>query len=495
MGSAQGSVAGAGKISNGKLEPGSDEWWFQRLSKALSKRQAEKHELGDWLNGVPPVAMPDAKVDAGFKRLQELARLTLAELIVNAATARMKPAGFKTGAEDDENGDKEAARLMRRNQMKIQFADLIEWFSVYGHSYLITGEHPDTKKKALITAEHPFQVITEDDPIVRGRSVAALKIYRDDLNERDVAVLYRPGYVRVAYKTGVISQLPKKNQKNWAIDVRTWDLQKKESTGGSIVPVFHCENRNGEGEFEKHLETLRRINHTILQRMIIVAFQAFKQRGIKGVPNTDKDGALIDYSDIFKADPGALWLLPATAEMWESGQADIGPVLTAVKDDMTYLAATSQTPLYTFVADAAGGSAEGAALQREGLLFKVEDRMDRLDYPICAAFAEAFRVEGDDARSGLDDIQLIWKSPKRTSMSEMGSAGQAAAAGGLPWRYIMTEIFQLTPEQMADAEKERKKDALLAAAAAPPTVPGTPGKPAPSGKRPGTSTESTVGTV
>jgi hypothetical protein len=82
-------------------------------------------------------------------------------------------------------------------------------------------------------------------------------------------------------------------------------------------------NRNGVGEFEPHLDVLDRINHMILQRMVIATMQAFRQRAIKGdtedMPDKDPEtGEEIDYDDIFAADPGALWRLPKVRDMWES---------------------------------------------------------------------------------------------------------------------------------------------------------------------------------
>jgi hypothetical protein len=195
--------------------------------------------------------------------------------------------------------------------------------------------------------------------------------------------------------------------------------------------------------------------------MIIIAFQAFRQRGIKGVPNTDKDGKEIDYTDIFQSDPGAVWILPEVAEFWESGQADIGPVLTAVKDDIIHLAVSSSTPLFSVVPDAANGSAEGAALQREGLIFKTEASIALADGAFCRTMGSAFEIVGDMERADVYQIEGLWASPRRSSLQERATAAVQAMVAEVPWRTRMELFIELTPAQIADAESQRLDDAFM----------------------------------
>ena len=455
-------------------KPDTDEWWMKRLSIALAQRLPRIAELQQWMEGNPPLAYPD-KAGEGFERVQRLARLNLAELIVNAVLYRMQPLAFRTGADNDENGDEEAARIWKQNRMKVTAAEILEWMLSLSESYGSVAQQatPDGFR-ALLRSEHPTQCITEDDPDNPGYAIAALKVYRDDLTNSDVAVLYRRGTdgnmatMRVARHVGN-SILPgvRTNAiaKAWQIRPGSWEWEDEgEELFTETVPIHAFKNRSGKGEFEKHIATLERINHTILQRMIIIAFQAFRQRAVKGVPNTDEDGVEIDYSDIFKSDPGAIWLLPEVAEFWESGQADLGPVLNSVKDDIIHLAVSSQTPLFSVVPDAANGSAEGAALQREGLLFKVDDCISRADHAFAAMMADAFAAEGDSERAALEDIEVIWASPRRSSLTERAVSAVQAMAAGAPWRTTMSKFLELTPDEIATAEKERMDDMFLQAA-------------------------------
>lgn len=453
--------------------PDTDEWWIKRLSIALAQRLPRLAHLQSWFEGNPPLAYPDVAGN-GFERVQRLARLNLAELIVNAVLYRMSPLAFRTGADGDENGDVEATRIWKQNRMKTTANEILEWMLSLSVSYGSVDQQfgPDGPR-ALIRSEHPTQCITEDDPENPGYALAALKIYRDDLKNRDVAVLYRRGTdgnmatMRIAVHEGN-SILPgvRTNQvaAGWMIRAGSWKWEDEaEELFSETIPIHKFENRNSKAEFEKHIATLERINHTILQRMIIIAFQAFRQRAVKGVPNTDEDGKEIDYTDIFKSDPGAIWLLPEVAEFWESQQADLTPVLTSVKDDIIHLAVSSQTPLFSVVPDAANGSAEGAALQREGLLFKVDDCISRADHAFASMMADAFAAEGDSERSDVGEIEVIWASPRRSSLTERAVSAVQAMAAGAPWRTTMSKFLELSPDEIAQAEKERLDDMFLQA--------------------------------
>ena len=71
--------------------------------------------------------------------------------------------------------------------------------------------------------------------------------------------------------------------------------------GGQWCPLHRVRNENGVGEFEKHLSHIDRINDGIFTRIVIAKYQAWRQRGIKGLPDTRTDPVTgeeveIDYS-------------------------------------------------------------------------------------------------------------------------------------------------------------------------------------------------------
>jgi hypothetical protein len=233
------------------------------------------------------------------------------------------------------------------------------------------------------------------------------------------------------------------------------------------VPVVRFVNRadmygRGQGEFEPHLSILDRINYTVLSRLEIATLQAFRQRAIKGVPTHDQEGNEVNYDDIFNADPGAMWQLPDTGEIWESGQVDLNPLRQAIRDDVQDLAAVTRTPLFYLTPDSANGSAEGAALAREGLVFKTKDRIVQAGESWEQVMAIAFAFAGDTERASRRDMECLWAPPERFSLAERYDAASKAQAAGVPWRTVMTEVLQFSPQQVDRMSAERTTDALLA---------------------------------
>jgi hypothetical protein len=329
-----------------------------------------------------------------------------------------------------------------------------------GMGYVIVGGVDEEIGAPLITPEDPREVIAVHDPIRRRKTVAALKVFTDDVEGRDRAFLYLPGFVFYASR---------RTQEGQNLDASgwEWDDNAYAALPAPVVPVVAFPNRDsltgcmGTGEFQPHLGLLDRINYTILNRIEIATLQAFRQRGVKGVPDRDEDGNEIDYDDIFAADPGALWVLPASAEIWESGQVDLGPVRLAIRDDVQDLAAVTRTPLFYLTPEAANGSAEGASLAREGLVFKAQDRILNAGESLEQVMALAFLFAGDTTRAKRGDMEVLWSPPERFSLAERYDAASKAQAAGVPWRTVMSDILQFSPQQVERMEAERGADLLL----------------------------------
>ncbi|KEP72468.1 hypothetical protein HR12_44640, partial [Microbacterium sp. SUBG005] len=91
------------------------------------------------------------------------------------------------------------------------------------------------------------------------------------------------------------------------------------------VPVFAMENEDGIAEFEPHIDVIDRINLGKLQRLVVTAYQAFKARALKNLPDKDDDGNDIDWGKRLDFAPGALIDLPEGIDVWESEAVDIRP--------------------------------------------------------------------------------------------------------------------------------------------------------------------------
>ncbi|MCU1675346.1 MAG: bacteriophage adsorption protein [Frankiales bacterium] len=440
---------------------GSPGWHIERLVRKLEKRKLHLADLSRWLEGNAPLPEGTESAKRAYAALQRMARSGFAELIVEAVRERMRLVGFRTAAAGDENGDALAAQIWAENGMDIESADVHDMMLGLANGYAIVGLNAATGRP-IITGEDPKQVITEHDPTNPQVALRGLKSFYDEESQRDVIYLYDGnGKVYVAFRkrsARTVAASPK-----FSASAFEWDPERGGAEGeqlpAAVCPVVRFQNRRGVGEFENHTDLLERINTMILQRMSVAVMQAYRQRALKGdLPEKDDDGNVINYDEIFEAGPGALWRLPEGVDLWESAVGDLTPILASAKADLEHLGAITRTPLYALFPDATNQTAEGASLAREGLVYKVEDRMARAGASWARVMSLAFLFMGETERADVARIQPIWAPAERFSLAERGSASSQAV--DMPFETKLREIWQFTPDQIARAKTERMDDVL-----------------------------------
>lgn len=453
--------------------PNSPGWWLDKLGQRLRDRNwgsrwSETARLrrnarpgldllDDYLRGDPPLPhVAQGWKDALIPLLRE-SRTNFAELVVDAAGDRMIPTGWTTGVDADESGDEVAARIATSNQLRVRAKKMIRWMLAFGDSYAIAGP-PRANGIPVISAEDPRECITADDPAT-GEVLVGLKLFRDEWTGDELAYLYLPGALWVARRgVSAYAASPSFHVGGWE-----WDssLSRRYPAGfEDLVPVVHFQTPTGRGEFETHLDVLNRINSEVFRRVSIAIYQAFRQRAVQGMPDTTdgndpaEDGSnLIDYSDMFTAEPGSMWQVPADVKFWESQTVDLGPIRAAVKDDVMFLAAVTRSPLYSLMPDAANGSAEGATILREGLKFRVEALQGSASAPLERLISMAFRYMGETDRADVISIGTIWQPVASESMTDRANAA-SQLRHILPLNLIRRDYLGYRPEQLAAIERE-----------------------------------------
>jgi hypothetical protein len=486
--------------------PDDAEQWLKVLQKALMERRngyagtrrwARHLEtpsrirpgldlLNDYLVGDPPLLNYQAGWDDLFRVIARLGRLNVAELIINAKSSKMKLLGFRTAAASDELGDAKAAAIMDANNLAVKSREVHDFQLWAGDGYAMVT--PNGTDIPIITSEDPRETITAHDPAT-GVTRAALKLFRDEWDSADIAHLYIRG------NDGTVAHYPliKKGRTTMTRGAfrfaRGWEL-KAPVAQVARMPIIRFPNRGGRGEFERHLDTMDRINDQVMSKVVIAKVQAFRQMAIKNLPDTvtqvdpdtgDVEEVQVDYTDAFEATPGSLWRLPEGAEIWESTPTDLGPLRLSIKDDLEHLAAVTQTALPAITPDAASGSAEGAALMREEHVGAVEACWDYAAGGWREVMAAAFAFMGDEERSPIEQIKAIPGPIERFSLSERADAASKAVTT-LPRAAIQTDIWQYPPDAVARLRQLTGAD-LLGQPAQPNGVPAVtfqpPGQPAP----------------
>lgn len=455
---------------------GSPGWWLQKGSAKLTARLPRLQKLADYHEGRPPLPTGVAAERESFQAFQKKSCTNLAELIVGSKRERVSVRDIRTAISGDVV-DALAWEIWKNNGMDVEFADVLENMLVMGDAYMIVGI--DDGGEVVMTGEDPRQVVTFHNPARQSEVRAATKMFHDPDESRDYAYQFLPGGIDAegnAYNARRWVAWRDRKSKSASVSFSASAFSWDESRGGaegeelnhSLVPVVRFRNRRGVGEFEPHLDILDRINHTVYTRMVIAIYQAFKQRVIHVdvEDSVDENNEPIDAipDDVLTSDPGSWIQLPASAKVWESTQADMNGVLLATKDDIRLLAAVTRRPLAMFAPD--NQSASGSEATSEGLTFSTEDTQNRAGDALGDAFRIAFLSLGDEERSVKSKIIVGWKPASRFGLTDKANAS-AQASTVLAKRTIMREVWQMSPEQIDQAEAELSDEALLLGEVAP----------------------------
>jgi hypothetical protein len=439
--------------------------WARHLS-APSRIRPGLDLLNDYLEGDPPLLNYQAGWDDLFRVIARLGRLNVAELIINAKSSKMKLDGFRTAAASDDLGDSKAAAIMDANNLRVKSREVHDYQLWAADGYAMVTPPATDDGIPVITSEDPRETITAHNPAT-GVTRAALKMFRDEWDNADLAHLY------IRQNDGSVEHfsLIKRGRTTMTRGVfrfhRGWELN-AEVASLPRMPIIRFPNRGGRGEYERHLDTLDRINDQIMSKVVIAKVQAFRQMAIENLPDNveqinsatgELETVEIDYSDAFEATPGSLWRLPEGAKIWESTPTDLGPLRLSIKDDLENLAAVTQTALPAITPDAASGSAEGAALMREEHVGAVEACRDYAEGGWAEVMATAFAFMHDDKRADVTKLKPIWGPVERFSLSERADAASKAITT-LPRAAIQTDIWQYPPAEVARLRQQAGADLL-----------------------------------
>lgn len=452
-------------------------WWLHVLANQLHNRRAGRtgtrrftramvepsrirpglQLLEDYLAGDPPLREDiHAEWAAPFRQFLRMGRMNIAPKLVSSTTNRMGVRDFRTAAADDELGDIEARNLMRHNNMRLKTREVHDHMLGLGHGYTIVTPPDETRDWSLITAESPMQCITAHDAAT-GKTLAGLKMFRDDWDSTDLAYVFLPGKVYVAQcpvpTTTLFGRKPFRLSQSWE-----WDEDRFDDVPGDRVAMVRFENKDGKSEIEGELNTLDRINDKLFNEWWIGKIQAFRQRALEMPPEDDEafgDGddestpADEDFAGIFTSAPDAMWKIPLGAKIWESKETDVRQLVDSIKAELQWLAFTASKPLHLITPDAANGSAEGASTQKEEHSYEIEDRRDRAEGSWAETYSMAFEFQGMKERADVSKIEVIWGPMERYSLQEKTGAA-AAVKGVLPVEVIQTDILQYAPGDVVD---------------------------------------------
>lgn len=447
--------------------------WLPILAKRMDYDMPRIRLLDRYTNGDAPLPEGGRNVKAAWQRFQRESRTNWGLMIREAVADRVVPNGVTVAGSSDSPIAVQAQRIWRDNRMDSVFKDWLRYGLTFAQSFLTvwTGD----SGRAVITADSPETMCVSADPLQPWRVRAALRIWRDLDAEKDYAIVWCDGYRQKFWRPCyTLNQGTRKRLVRLVSG--DWEAVSEPVETGKKPPVVVYNNPGGFGEFESHIDVINRINRGILNRLVIEAMLAYRQRALKtekdspGLPKKDPEGNDIDWAKFFEPAPGALWDLPPGIDIWESSTTDISPLLAASRDDIRQLSSSSRTPLPMMMPDNTNTSAAGAVSADAGHLSKCEDRMGEARVGIAGCLVQALSAE--NVELGEDEtLEVTFETVATVSLAEKYAAGAQAKAAGIPTKSILRNVLGWSPAQVAQADLDMADEALSAAAFAPPTPP------------------------
>lgn len=449
------------------MSPGSPRWYLVRMVQRLMGRQARYRKLERYALGDHPYPNGDRRFVAALGDLQRKSRTNYIELVNKAVTNRMAVRSFKFG--DGDGTDADAESIWSYNNMDLQQHMIHNTGATFGDAYILVSppDPEDPNGEPIFTAEDPKGCITEPHPMYPTRTLAGLKIWQDDVDGLIYAALYLPESV-LLYSSPGMSQ-------NTFTDGATLTkiLISQPSEGGfslvstqpnevGVVPLIRGNWQPafgvlGRGEAECVFDIQDRINHTILDRLVIAKAQAYNQRWATGIPDPKKNPNNNQTS--FRPGADAVWAITdPDGKFGQFEAADLNQMLQAIRDDVGDMAAVSQTPASFLMNRMVNVSGDTLTQDQSALVQKVKQRELSMGWMYEQAMRVAFLFKGDAAKATEPKVMTIWVDPEVRALSEKADAFNKLVTGGLPLQIAMRDLgYSQEDIDFAVAEQEKQQ--------------------------------------
>lgn len=446
------------------VSPGTPGYELSHYVDELKTRRRDLAGLYARAEGDAPVpAGATSAATAAYWEFRKKSRVNWAGKIVRARVERMKPRGFLTADSNDTDGDVEARKIWKRSRMQSRFPDAARHSAIAGRVPFMVDNiaEPGDAAQPVIVVEDPRQTLVVEDPLVPGLWIAAVKVFRDQANELDVIVFHTPGLQRRAIR----KRAGKRADFTFSPKAFDWDPdfggEAGAPTGLTRVPAAEAVLSDGVGVFAQHLDLLDSIDQGAFETHVIAAVAAWRQKAVNIPADAEEDaeGNPIDWADMITLDPGAVWLMPENTKFWESQTTDMREPIEWDKHKIRKLSEVTSTPLRTFHTDSAGGSAEGAASQREDQVFAVEEMCVRVADAACDVMSVAFEMAGDSLRADRDELEMVFEDPARRALSEIADAW--SKTGDMDPQIRYTKILGLSPAEFAEVKTREARATIL----------------------------------
>ena len=439
------------------MAPTTPEEWLPILAARLDAAQPGISWLRSYVNGNAPLPEMGRNTRATWLAFQRKARTNMGGIACRSHSNRIVWRGVRVGSDDQSAASVAARRIARDNRLPMQVSSAV-WDMLSARvGYLVVGSR---EGRAIITAEKPEQFYAEPDPLYPWVAIAALKVWRDTIADVDYALVVVPGaWQRFARRSFTTTTAGRTDRQVRMANAGGWLPDGEPQTYDGALPVWILDREDGQALVEPHVDVIDRINLGKLQRLVVAAMLAFKQRALKKDPNApappdrDENGNPIDYQKVYEAAPGALWDLPEGVDIWESASTDIRPLLDGETKDARDFAAVTGTPVSMLTPDGQNQSATGAAATTAQQVDACRADIARIRLAVASAMLTALRVEGIEV---ADTIEVDFENPAWVTLAEKMDAYSKAIAAGMSIPMAQKEFLGWSQEQIDEDDRHRR---------------------------------------
>ena len=429
-------------------EPGTPDWWLDRLYKKLRERQTIIADYDSWYSGEHPAPSGNEKATLLLQRLLETVGLNILPRLADAAFERMQVEGFKVNGKHNDD----AWEIWQGNNFDAASRMVLQEKGALSESYVMVDPNLNAAGVPTMTPEHPSQAITEDVPGSPGVNPyrMGLKVYIDDTEATPVRYAYVLSPDRVE-----VFAAPTRISSGWALRP-AWEYQESLSGDNPLgeCPLVPFTNRPrmlkaSRPEWWPALVPQKRINKTLLDRMAMQDEGAFKAMWATGVsipvdPRTQKP------VEPFKRALDRMFIGENPDAKFGQFQAeDIRQMLLAVKDDVMAGAIVVPTPPDQFLGEIVNVSEGGLESARDSLTRRVNLHKAHDGESFETVTRLNLKAAGKDVPNARS-METNWVNDENVTEGAKADAAVKWAAAGVPQEALWERFLGASPDEIKE---------------------------------------------
>ena len=408
------------------------------------------------------IALLDTEERETFRTFLAESNANWCEVIANAVAERLTVTGFRFGS----TADTAAAWTIWQASSMDADAELVQTDAlITGQSLVLVQADEDNPTGVTISTESPVQACVVYEPGNRRKRLAGYKRFREPGENDPTEWLITADEVAI-----------------WPprADRRRPIIEPNPSGVVGMIEIVPQPRTLGPGRSElvSAVSFQDRINTTIFNRMVSGDYGAFRQvwatgiRLAREVIKTSEGGEVTKVQAPFQM--GVNRLLTNESPEGRFGslpETSLTGYLASVEQDVTMLAAATQTPMHYLTGQLVNLSADAIRAAEAGLVSKVRRRSLHIGEAWEEAIRTAFTLTG---RAGAADVEAetLWADFETRSIGQLVDSLVKMRTLGVPvealWeRYGATQQEIDRWRGLAEADLERKIRELAAAQAAP----------------------------